>query len=339
MITATLCVALATTACTNDASSPSAKKTAPSSTAAPVATPALTPAQARDAITRYSTTNNLAHVKQDRALLDTVEDGPRYAMSLADLKQDEALPQADRQPYRLWSYDLSATELYIPRLNSGQQRWFAAVTRGGSQQQFARALVMAENTKSKQWEMVATVDVDDPKQLPQIVLDKDGYATAIDASSKSLAAPVGQLRSAVTDNFATGGELTGKKVFTSNQTSQRQIKVHDETTRKFGPRGTTRFTAADPQFTDAYALKTTMGALVVFSHTHTQHDAVAAPGLRIIPEKKDRAWLGTSPSPAFTYTFTCSDIAAVPSMPEASSLLGYSCRRTDAKAAGPSTSV
>ncbi|MFG3038069.1 hypothetical protein ACGFYZ_14280 [Streptomyces sp. NPDC048330] len=210
---------------------------------------------------------------------------------------------------------------------------------GGSQQQFARVLILAENTKSKQWEMVATVDIDDPKQLPQIALDKDGYATAIDASSKSLTAPVSQLRSAVTDNFATGGELTGKKVFTPTTASQRQIKVHDETTRKFGPRGTTRFTATDAQFTDAYALKTTTGSLVVFSHTHTQHDAVAAPGLRIIPEKEDRAWLGTSPSPAFTYTFTCSDIAAVPSAPQASSLLGYECRRTDAKAAGPNTSV
>ncbi|MFF2567293.1 hypothetical protein [Streptomyces sp. NPDC058084] len=330
---------MGTTACTSEDSGPSAKKTAPIATAAPTPIPALTPAQAREAITNYSTTNNLAHVKQDRALLDTIEGGPRYAMSLADLKQDEALPQADRKPYRLWSYDLSATDLYIPRLHSGQQRWFAAVSRGGSQQQYARVLIMAENTKPKQWEMVATVDIDDPKQLPQIALDKDGYATAVDASAKSLAAPVGVLRSAVNDNFATGGELTGKKVFTPTTASQRQIKVHDETTRKFGPRGTTRFTAADPQFTDAYGLKTTTGALVVFSHTHTQHDAVAAPGLRIIPEKEDRAWLGTSPSPAFTYTFTCSDIAVVPSAPQASSLLGYECRRTDAKAAGPSTSV
>ncbi|MCP3821399.1 hypothetical protein NLX86_25875 [Streptomyces sp. A3M-1-3] len=327
------------TACTNDDSDTSAKKTAPSATAAPKPAPALTPAQARDAITHYSKTNNLVHMNQDRALLDTVEGGPRYVMSLADLKQDEALPKADREPYRPWSYNLSATDLYIPRLQNGQQRWFAAVTRAGSKQQYARVLIMAENTKSKQWEMVATVDLDDPKQLPQIMLDKDGYATAVDAASNALAAPVGVLRSAVGDNFATGGEMTGKKVFTSTETSQRQIKVHDETTRKFGPRGTTRFASADPQFTDAYALKTTTGALVIFSHTHTQHDAVTSPGLRIVPEKRDRAWLGTSPSPAFNYRFTCSDIAAVPSVPEPSSLLGYGCRRTDAEAAGPSTSV
>ncbi|MFG3038068.1 hypothetical protein ACGFYZ_14275 [Streptomyces sp. NPDC048330] len=132
LITAALCVALAATACTNDDSNDSAKKTVPSATATPTPTPALTPAQAREAITNYSTTNNLARIKQNRALLDTIEGGPRYAMSLADLKQDEALPQADRKPYRLWSYDLSATDLYIPRLQNGQQRWFAAVTRAAA---------------------------------------------------------------------------------------------------------------------------------------------------------------------------------------------------------------
>ncbi|WKV82500.1 hypothetical protein HBB06_30490 (plasmid) [Streptomyces sp. SNU607] len=260
-------------------------------------------------------------------------------MSLADIQEDEALPEAGREPYRPWSYGLSATDLYIPRLKDGQQRWFAAVTRAGSLQQYARVLIMAQSTQSKQWEMVATIDLDDPEQLPQIALDKDGYATAVDATSSSLAAPVGVLRSAVTDNYATGGEQTGKKVLTPSEASRRQIKMHDETQGKFGPRGTTRFAAADPQFADAYALKTTAGALVVFSHTHTQHDAVSAPGLGIVPEKQDRAWLGTTPCPAFTYTFTCSDIAAVPNVPEPSSLLGYGCRRTDAKAAGPSTSV
>lgn len=332
---------MALTGCTNDSDTAESKQTSTASTAPkPTPVPSLTQAQAREAIAHYSKTNNLAHQSQDRALLDTVEGGPRYAMSLADIKQDEALPQTDREPYRAWSYDLSATDVYIPRLKDGQQRWFAAVTRAGSQQQYARVLILAESTQSKQqWEMVATVDIDDPKQLPKIELDKDGYATAVDAASQSLAAPVGVLRSAVTDNFATGGETTGKKVFSPSNASQRQIKVHDETTRKFGPRGTTRFASADPQFADAYALKTTTGALVIFSHTHTQHDAVTAPGLGIVPEKQDRAWLGTSPGPAFTYTFTCSDIAAVPSAPAPSSLLGYGCRRTDAKAAGSSTSV
>ncbi|MES9558082.1 MULTISPECIES: hypothetical protein [unclassified Streptomyces] len=309
----------------------------PSAATVAKAAPALTPAEARDAITHYSKTNNLALAAKDRALLDTVEDGPRYAMTLADLKEDEGLPNADRKPFRAWSYDVTQTDLYIPRLTAGKRKWFAAVTRAGSAQQYARVLVLAENTKTKQWEMVSTVDIDDPQQLPQIVLDQDGYATPIDPASTKLAIPAEQLRAAVGDNFATGG--AGRKVFAATKASEQQVKVHRDTVNKFGTRGTTRFTAEKPEYPEAYALKTTTGALVVFSHTHAQHDASTTAGLRIRPEKQDRAWLGTSPSPAFTYTFTCSDVASVPSTPGPSSLLGYGCRRTDATAAGPSTAV
>ncbi|MFE1197276.1 hypothetical protein ACFW6E_31685 [Streptomyces olivaceoviridis] len=258
-------------------------------------------------------------------------------MSSADLKEEATLPRRDREPYRPWSYDLDATDVYIPRVKPGQQRWFAAITRSGSKKQYARVLVLAENPKAKRWEMVAAVTLDAPEQLPDITLDTDGFATAVDASS-SLAAPVGVLRRAIADNFATGGEKTGKKVFTPTEASRRQIKVHDQTSHKFGTRGTTQFASADTQFPDAYALKTATGALVIFSHTHTQHDAVAAPGLQIVPDKLDRAWLG-APAPAFTYTFTCSDVAAVPATPKPSSLLGYGCRRTDAKPAVPDFSL
>ncbi|MEV7413276.1 hypothetical protein AB0O04_36295, partial [Streptomyces althioticus] len=300
--------------------------------------PALAKQEALAQIAHYSKINNTANATGDTNLLDTVEDGPLYAMSSADLKEEAALPRPDREPYRPRAYDLDATDVYIPRITPGQQRWFAAVTRSGSRKQYARVLVLAENTKAKRWEMVAAVDLDDPEHLPNIILDKDGYATAVDASSASLAAPVGVLRTAIADNFATGGEKTGKKVLTPTEASRRQTKVHDQTTRKFGTRGTTRFSSADTEFPDAYALKTTTGALVIFSHTHTQHDAVAAPGLQIVPDKLDRAWLN-APAPAFTYTFTCSDVAGVPATPKPSSLLGYGCRRTDAKPTVPDFSL
>ncbi|MFE4055224.1 hypothetical protein ACFXP3_02770 [Streptomyces sp. NPDC059096] len=340
LITAVLCTALATTACTGDNGNgvPVTGTTTTRATAAPTPPPALTRSQARDAITNYSKINNVARASHDRALLDTVEGGPRYAMSLADLKQDQALPKG-REPYRPWAYNLAATDLYIPRLGPGEQRWFAAVTRAGSKKQYARVLILAEEARSKGWEMVATIDLDDPQDLPEIVLDEDGYATAVDAASKTLATPVGVLRSAVVDNFVTGGQSTGRKLLAATAPARRQIKVHDETSRKFGPKGTSRFATTPTEFTDAYALKTTSGAFVVFSHTHTQHDAATAPGLQIVPEKEDRAWLGTRPSPVFVYRFTCSDAAAVPDAPGRSRLLGYGCRRTDAQAPAPSISL
>ncbi|MEV7888458.1 hypothetical protein ACWD3I_29675 [Streptomyces sp. NPDC002817] len=326
-------VALTASACStsSDTSTPAKAKRTASST--PTPQPALTTKQALAQIARYSKINNEANTHSSRSILDTVEDGPLYAQSVADYKENEDLPQADRETYKPWSYDLDATDVYIPRFTAGQQKWFAAVSRSGKKRQYTRVLVMAEQTETKRWGMVATVDLNDPKKLPKFALDAQGYATAVDATSaQNVAAPVDVLRTAVGDNFATGGHISGKKVFASSKASTRQIKVHDKTGTKFGTRGTTTFSLATTQFSDSYALKTTDGrALVVFSHTHTQHDAVDA-GLEIIPGKDDRAWLGTTNSPTFTYTFTCSDAAAVPLTPGKSTLIGYTCRRTNATA-------
>uniref|UniRef100_A0AAU2ADL7 DUF8094 domain-containing protein n=1 Tax=Streptomyces sp. NBC_00093 TaxID=2975649 RepID=A0AAU2ADL7_9ACTN len=327
-MTATLTASACTAPGSTDTTKAKADRTA---SPAPTAEPALTRKAALAQIAHYSKINNEANATHNRRLLDTVEDGPLYAMSIADYKQDEGLPQADHETYKPWSYNLASTTVYIPRLTAGQQKWFAAVTYSGKTDTYPRLLVMAEQATTKRWEMVAAVDLDDKKQLPKIALDADGYATALDAASaENVAAPVDVLRSAVGDNFATGGDLSGKKVFATAKASARQITVHDKTIRKFGTRGTTVFSAAGPEFTDSYALKTTTGGvLVVFAHTHTQRDAVAE-GLKIIPDKGDRAWLGTTNSPSFTYTFTCSDVATVPTTPGKSTLLGYTCRRTDA---------
>lgn len=329
-----LSVALTASACSttsSDTSTPA--KATRTASPAPTVEPALTKKAALAQISRYSKINNEANAHSSRSILDTVQDGPLYAQSVADYKENEGLPKADRKTYKPWSYDLDATDVYIPRIAAGQQKWFAAVSLSGKKKQYTRVLVMAEQAKTKQWEIVATVDLNDTKKLPKIALDAHGYATAVNATStENVAAPVDVLRTAVGDNFATGGGLSGKKVFTSSTASARQIKVHDKTGTKFGTRGTTRFSLAATEYPDSYALKTTDGqALVVFSHTHTQRDTVFA-GYEIIPGKDDRAWLGTANSPYFTYTFTCSDAATVPTTPGKSTLIGYTCRRTDAHA-------
>ncbi|MDW4906772.1 hypothetical protein RB628_15830 [Streptomyces sp. ADMS] len=334
LLTTLVAVTLTASACTTShTSSPdAAAKATRAASPTPTAVPALTKQEALAQIARYSKINNAANDDNNRMLLGTIEDGPLYAMSVADYKENEGLPQADREKYKPWSYNLASTNLYIPRFTAGQKKWFAAVTYNGKKDKYARVLIMAEQTRTKRWEMAAAVDLDDKKQAPKIALDADGYATALDATStRNVAAPLDVLRAAVTDNFTSGGDTTGKKVFTSSKASARQIKAHDSTVHKFGSRGTTAFSAATPEFTDSYALKTADGhALVVFAHTHTQRDAVAYSGLEIVPEKKDRAWLGTTNSPSFTYTFTCSDVATVPTTPGKSTLIGYTCRRTDA---------
>jgi hypothetical protein len=60
--------------------------------------------------------NNQANAHRDRRLLDTVEDGPLYAMSVSDYTETEGLPAAAREPYKPWSYDVASAKLYFPRL-------------------------------------------------------------------------------------------------------------------------------------------------------------------------------------------------------------------------------
>ncbi len=123
----------------------------------------------------------------------------------------------------------------------------------------------------------------------------------------------------------------GKKIFTESKARNQQIKVHDETGKQYGSQGTSTFAGAVNRYRDAYALKTTDGgALVFFSHTHTQTDTVAHSGLQLNPGKDDRAWLHDIPRRSIQYTFVCNDAATVPAKAAPSTLLAYTCARTDA---------
>ncbi|MEU1528105.1 hypothetical protein [Streptomyces fagopyri] len=320
---------MALTGCSDDGTTRTQQT--PKASTAPDPAPALSAAQARDVITHYSKINNAANADRNRTLLDTVEDGPLYAMSVSDYTETEGLPAADRKPYKPWSYDSADAKLYIPRLAAGQDRWFAAALSDQKGNAPSRLGVFAERPQHKRWELVSVVDLDSP-ELPDIALDRDGYATAVAADgNKQLAAGATLLRTAVLDNFATGGTNTGTKVFAPTKASKRQIEVHDKTGTRFGNQGTTVFAGAANRYEDAYALKTTDGgALILFSHTHTQTDAVAYSGLQINPGKGDRAWLHDVPRTSITYTFVCNDAATVPAKAEPSRLIGYTCARTDA---------
>ncbi|MEH0442070.1 hypothetical protein QBA74_42465 [Streptomyces scabiei] len=252
-------------------------------------------------------------------------------MSISDYTETEGLPAADRKPYKPWSYDSANAELYIPRLEAGQDRWFAAALSDQKGKAPSRLAVFAERPQYKRWEMVSVVDLDSQKR-PDIALDRNGYATAVPTDgNKRLAADADLLRAAVLDNFATGGTDTGTKVFAPTKASKRQIEVHDKTGTRYGNQGTTVFAGAANRYTDAYALRTTDGgALILFSHTHTQTDAVAHSGLQIDPGKDDRAWLHDVPRTSITYTFVCNDAAIVPAKAAPSRLIGYTCARTDA---------
>ncbi|MGW2858262.1 hypothetical protein [Streptomyces sp. NPDC001205] len=254
-----------------------------------------------------------------------------YAMSLSEYKESEGLTKSERTAYKPWAYDTQNAQLYIPRIAAGQPRWFAAALSATPGKAPNRLAVFAEQSQHKRWELVSVADLYGT-DLPKVALDADGYATAVAADgNKDLAAGADLLRSAILDNFATGRQNSGKKVFTESKASSQQIKVHDETVKQYGSQGTSTFAGAANRYRDAYALKTTDGgALVFFSHTHTQTDAVARPGLQLNPGKDDRAWLHDVPRTSIRYEFVCNDAATVPAKAAPSTLLAYTCARTDA---------
>ncbi|WP_225847274.1 hypothetical protein [Streptomyces sp. HPF1205] len=328
-LTATACLALAATACSTAGTPAPDRATATSHPSPrPTATPALDQQAALNLIRRYSTINNQANTHDNARLLDTVEDGPLYAMSLGGYKQDSGTRARKRTPYKPWSYDAATARLYIPKFLPGTKWWLAAgVTVTGTKDQ---SLVVFAQQPDRSWQMVLAPDLEG-MSLPKMALDADSYATAVAADGSSQPGfDAGRLRVGITDNFATGGKNSGQQFFTPTPASKRQTSIHDKDTRRLGAKGTTVFAPANNPWTDAYGLKTAGGgALVLFAHTHTQTDTVH-PGWQITAGPDARAWLGTTPRQSVTYTFVCNDAALIPTPAAKAQLLGYGCELTGA---------
>lgn len=331
---ATTCLALTAAACDSSghpSPSPTSSTRAHASATPsqrPTATPALSKQAALQLIRHYSTVNNQANAHDNARLLDTVENGPLFAMSVGGYKQDSGTPARDRKPYRPWSYDTATAHLYIPKFLPGSQRWFAAgLTRTGTTYQ---KLVVFAQQPDGSWQMVLAPGLDG-MPLPAIALDAQGYATAVEADgSDQPGFDAGKLRTAVTDNFATGGRKVGRRVFTPTPASNRQTGIHDKDIHRLGKKGTTAFAAAYNVWTEAYGLKTAGGgAVVLFAHTHTQTDTLA-PGWQFTAGPETRAWLGRTPRTAITDTFVCNDAALIPTPTAKAQLLGYGCQVTGA---------
>jgi hypothetical protein len=278
----------------------------------------MTRQSAVNLIAHYSKVNNLANRSDDAHVLDTVEDGPLYAMSVGGYKQDSGTPAKKRKPYEPFSYDTSTAQLYIPTFRPGAERWFAAgVTITGTDRH--RLLVFAEQ-RDHSWQMVCVVDLDSAA-FPPVALDRKGNATAVTADAE-------RLRLAVIDDFATGGRQDGRYL-TASPASRRQTGIHAKDSRSLGSKGTVTFAAAQNPWQTAYGLKLADGSvLVLFAHTHTQTDALHL-GWEYHPDPDVRGWLGTGPMQSISYTFTCNDAASVPPRGKAT-LLGYTCEMTGA---------
>ncbi|WP_435124582.1 hypothetical protein [Actinacidiphila sp. bgisy144] len=331
LVAAAACVAATAAACTTSGGT-AKPTTSPSTISATAPAPAVSKSAALALIRHYTLVNNKANTNANSRLLDTVEDGPLYEMSLGEYKQGSGTPAKDRTAYKPWSYDTSTAHLYIPRFTAGAPRWFAAaLTVTGDK---TLVMVVFEQQPTGQWEMVQATDLDSAVP-PRVALDHDGYATAVPVDNTAAAtADADHLRQAVIDDFATGGKQAGARYLASSSASRRQIAARTRETA-VGKHATVDFTGLQTELAStAYGLRTTSGGtLVLFAHSHVETET-ADLGWEIDPGTASRAWLGIAPRQAINTTFLCTDAALAPASGRAT-LLGYRCQMTDVQ--GPTS--
>lgn len=278
-------------------------------------------------VERYASLNAEAHEKRDPKLLDNVEDDAVYEQSVAGMKEEGGNPEAGESESS--SYDLDRTEFHIPRFQDGEDRWFAALLHPeqGQKQQRPRLAVFAERPGPMQWEMVSAADL--LAKPVRVAQDDQGFAEAV--PEKKTAAATRNFRSGVRDNYVTGGEKEGK-IFAPTKASDDQIQSHTELVSHLAPEGSTKFAGKTPEFARTYSLRTADGGvLTMFGTAHTQTDTVVRANHQITPSDDDRAWLGTTPRSAVTYTFVCQNAVAADKTGNSARLLGYTCGKVDVK--------
>ncbi|RFU36691.1 hypothetical protein DZF91_36835 [Actinomadura logoneensis] len=152
--------------------------------------PALTPGRARQVVAEYAATVGQAGDRLDASLLPKVETDPQRTMDTAAVR----LRQVSGARTGLLKF--SQVSVIVPRL-SGYPRWFAASAVSGSGKGALRhALLFTQEKADAPW-LLAADPFPTGSSLDHVALDRDGYATAVAASSgKGLAMSPGALPAA-----------------------------------------------------------------------------------------------------------------------------------------------
>jgi len=284
-------------------------------------TPPLTQAQALAQIARYVQVNNRAnalaytgHLAQAGALNATIETGPLRAQSLAqyaELKVETAAQKKTHHPF----YYVHST-VYVPsQLPPGRAQlpYFFAVTH---ESKYTVLLVFVEGV-DRVWRNAAAIWTTGAS-APSIAVDPQGYATAVDPDTDTLAMTPNQLPQAVNDNYITGGRGSGR------QLAATEVAKTDRTTISGWNRALRPYVHAealpdnDP-YRAVWALKLTGGgALVIASRMYDQHfNGIPQPGngmgyIPIPPHSDARTWVDEASSTNLAESYTCVDVAAIP---------------------------
>lgn len=241
------------------------------------------------ALSAYEKTNNQAnslaseaHTVQARKLLSKVEGGQLNEQSQADYAQLKTWSAKEQKEYGT-PFFYTDRQVLAPR--EGTATWFAVVGKstGGDKHQ---ALMIFDRVNGT-YKMVASVYAESTP-IPEVALDRNGLATAVDPSRRvGTLAPDG-LAAAFEDLFETGGKHSGSQL-ALNQPAKESVEFYEDRNADNGGKATTEFAYADPAHPKVYALKLKNGGvLAVFPTAHTVTRSLKgafAPAYEIDPSK------------------------------------------------------
>ncbi|TLS45754.1 hypothetical protein FE633_13405 [Streptomyces montanus] len=217
---------------------------------------------ARATVDTYEKVNNKANKVRDGKLLGTVEGGQVHEQSLADYKQFKTWSKDEQKNYEK-PFTYKSREYYIP---DADQNWFAVKAKSNGTK--SEALMIFDKVDGR-FKMVATVWAEDP--IPEIAVDRNGLATAVDPAKRVGTIAPNQISAAYEDLYKTGGTKDGAKL-ASTKTTKEAVKVYQERDNGKEARWSTKkFFTAKPAHPQLYALRLADGGvLTVFPTAHTQ---------------------------------------------------------------------
>ncbi|MFF3489374.1 hypothetical protein ACFYXC_39980 [Streptomyces sp. NPDC002701] len=256
---------------------PAAARSTPQAPApAPAPKGAVTRDEAKELLSRYVAVNNRANAMQGRStspseqarkLLATVEGGQLLEQSTADYKLWRTKSAKEKEEYADPFYYIKPV-VYAP----AGERWFAievTVDRTGW-----KGLVVFDQVHGTGWRNVATVALGDKKssRLPApIATDRAGWATPVNATTRTGRLAPNQVADAFEDLFSSGGTGAGQ-VLARTPSTEHALKVYKERNENNGSRAATKsFKQTDARHQKIYALKLRDGStLAVVPSAHDQ---------------------------------------------------------------------
>ncbi|MFJ2270910.1 hypothetical protein ACIOHO_32065 [Streptomyces sp. NPDC087849] len=151
--------------------------------------------------------------------------------------------QGENATYRWWTthqrsylapFSYAQPHFYLPRApGPGSHPWFTVLAHAPKNTKANTFMVFVKEGTT--WKMSAATGFDIGQPPPQVALDADGYATALDPGTTGLALKPSTLPAAVNDNYLTCGTKNGAVFGKSTDVTQQRTAYKNGRLRSAQP--------------------------------------------------------------------------------------------------------